>query len=233
MNSTVKTFALFSQEHLAIIFGGVILSVFFFFVAKLFDKRKFATITAIFIFILKLSELVYRYFKGEKIYQLLPFHLCNIALILIIMMMIFKSNVLFQFAYFWSVGAVFAIITPDMKNSLPNFQTLSFFITHFYIIFGIIYAFIYYKFRPTFEGYISAFFTLNIIALIVFFINRKLGTNYLFVNRIPSFSSPLSYFGAWPYYLIVVEGIYLVLSTILYIPTKKKKIKFKCKKMGL
>ena len=75
-------------------------------------------------------------------------------------------------------------------------------------------------------GFWGSFLTLNVLAVIIFFVNNKLGTNYLFINRMPEFSSPLNAFGEWPYYLIVLEVLFLVITYILYLPFKKRKAKY-------
>lgn len=223
----MENFKVFSNEHFFIIFSNVLFFLFLLLIANFFDKKKFAKITAIIIFLVKASELVYRYmYNNEKITELLPLHLCNITLIFIIIMMLNSSKSIFQICYYWGLGAIFAIVTPDIKYSFPNFMTISFFVTHFYIIFAIVYSYIYFKFKPTLSGYFFAFFTLNLIALGVYFINGKLGTNYLYVSRLPNFSSPLSYFGEWPYYIIVVELIYIILTYIIYFPLRNKAVKF-------
>ncbi len=71
-----------------------------------------------------------------------------------------------------------------------------------------------------------AFLFINLWAVLMYFVNQELGTNYLFVNRIPETTTLLSYFGAWPYYLLPVEGIYIIESILLYLPFRKSNIKF-------
>lgn len=223
----METFKLFSNEHFVLIFSNIIFFIFLLFIANFFDKRYFAKITAIVIFILKLAELSYRHlYNNEEIFELLPLHLCNITLIFVIIMMLSGSKSLFQLCFYWSVGAIFAVATPDVKYSFPNFMTVSFFITHFYILFAVAYFYLYFSFRPAIWGYFTAFFTINIICLGVYFLNVHLETNYLYVNRVPSFSSPLNYFGEWPYYIIVVELIYIILTYLLYLPFKSRAVKF-------
>ncbi|MBM6690766.1 TIGR02206 family membrane protein [Fusobacterium mortiferum] len=223
----METFKLFSNEHFVLIFSNIIFFIFLLFIANFFDKRYFAKITAIVIFILKLAELSYRHlYNNEEIFELLPLHLCNITLIFVIIMMLSGSKSLFQLCFYWSVGAIFAVATPDIKYSFPNFMTVSFFITHFYILFAVAYFYLYFSFRPAIWGYFTAFFTINIICLGVYFLNVHLETNYLYVNRVPSFSSPLNYFGEWPYYIIVVELIYIILTYLLYLPFRSRAVKF-------
>lgn len=224
----MNKFIFFSNQHFIILGVGVVVIFLLLLVANFFDKKEFAKVTAIMILILKIAELFYRhYILGLKVVNLLPLHLCNIVLIFILIMMITSSKTLFQFCYYWSIGAIFALATPDVKYDIHDFATISFFITHFYIIFAVIYRYIYFSEKPTLKGYFSAFILLNVIALIVFFINKKLGTNYLFVNRVPDFSSPLSYFGKWPNYILVVEFIDIILTYLIYFPFREKSVKYK------
>ncbi len=199
-------------------------------VSAFLPKYKFAQFSAIVILLIKIAELSYRHiYVGEPIYSLLPLHMCNLTLIIAILTMLTKSQKLFQLTYFWCLGALFAVITPDIKYSFPHPLTLSFYITHFYLLFAAIYGILFFNFKPTFKGWINSFITLNIFAFIIFFINKKLGTNYLYVNRIPNFSSPLDYFGQWPYYIIVVEVIYLILTYGIYYPFRRKTYKYSTK----
>ena len=226
----METFTLFSTEHFWFIGGGFLGILALTMVSAFLPKYKFAQFSAIVILLIKIAELSYRHiYVGEPIYSLLPLHMCNLTLIIAILTMLTKSQKLFQLTYFWCLGALFAVITPDIKYSFPHPLTLSFYITHFYLLFAAIYGILFFNFKPTFKGWVNAFITLNIFAFVIFFINKKLGTNYLYVNRIPNFSSPLDYFGQWPYYIIVVEIIYLILTYGIYYPFRRKTFKYSTK----
>ncbi|MFR4478082.1 MAG: TIGR02206 family membrane protein [Fusobacterium sp.] len=226
----METFTLFSTEHFWFIGGGFLGILALTMVSAFLPKYKFAQFSAVVILLIKLAELSYRHiYVGEPIYSLLPLHMCNLTLIIAILTMLTKSQKLFQLTYYWCLGALFAVITPDIKYSFPHPLTLSFYITHFYLLFAAIYGILFFNFKPTFKGWVNAFITLNIFAFIIFFINKKLGTNYLYVNRIPNFSSPLDYFGQWPYYIIVVEIIYLILTYGIYYPFRRKTYKYSTK----
>ena len=226
----METFTLFSTEHLWFIGGGFLGILALTMVSAFLPKYKFAQFSAIVILLIKLAELSYRHiYVGEPLYSLLPLHMCNLTLIIAILTMLTKSQKLFQLTYYWCLGALFAVITPDIKYSFPHPLTLSFYITHFYLLFAAIYGILFFNFKPTFKGWVNAFITLNIFAFIIFFINKKLGTNYLYINKIPDFSSPLDYFGQWPYYIIVVEIIYLILTYGIYYPFRRKTYKYSTK----
>lgn len=226
----METFTLFSTEHFWLIGGGFLGVLALTIVSAFLPKYRFAQISALIILLIKSAELTYRHISlGEPIIGLLPLHLCNLTLIFAILTMLTKSQALFQLTYFWSLGALFAVITPDVKYSFPHPLTLSFYITHFYLIFAAIYGLLFFEYKPTFRGWVDSFIAINILAVIIYFINVKLGTNYLYVNRIPDFSSPLDHFGKWPYYIIVVEAIYLFLTYAIYFPFRRKTYKYSTK----
>lgn len=220
-------FELFSAEHLLSIGGYGLLAGIMLFTSQFFSKKNFAATISGTIIIIKTVELVIRHgVYGETFLELLPVHLCNVTLILAVIGMIFPSKNLFQIIYFWSLGAVSAILFPDSKIAFPNFVGISFFITHFFILFVVMYQLIFLGYRPNIKGFLSSFVCINIFAGIVFKLNEFLGTNYMYINYKPAFQSPLDYFGPWPHYIIIVEIIYIVLGILLWFPFKKRHYKY-------
>ncbi len=220
-------FGLFSTEHLLSIGGYSLLVVILLFVSQFFSKKNFAWVISCAVTVIKIVELVIRHgVYGETFLELIPIHLCNVTLILVIIGMIFPSKSLFQIIFYWSLGAVAAILFPDSRVAFPNFVGISFFLTHFYIIFVVLYQLIFLGYRPTLKGLAGSFVCINIFAGIVFKINQILGTNYMYINYKPAFQSPLDLFGPWPHYIIIVEIIYIVLGIICYLPFKKRHFKY-------
>ena len=236
----MNSFVLFGFQHIGIMIVGAIGVFLMLFLANI-NYKIFPKALGITILILKLAELGYRHIiAGEPIHSMLPLHLCNLTIIFAILVIAFRVDFFFSIVYYWSIGAIFAILTPDVTRSLPYFPTFSFFITHFFILFAPLCCIMIFNMRPTLKDYWSAFILLNVCAFIIFFINRKLGTNYLFINRIPEFASPLKLLyklpkpydriANWPYYILVIEGLYLFITYLMYLPFKRKKTQFIPKK---
>ena len=59
---------------------------------------------------------------------------------------------------------------------------------------------------------------LNAWLVIVYLVNVALGSNYLFVNRKPDTASLIDVLPAWPWYVLVLEAICLVVFVICYLP---------------
>lgn len=220
-------FVLFGTSHMIMILVGLISVLALIALGFLIRPQLLAKLISVIVLGIKLVEMYYRHIVlGEEIYHMLPFHLCNLTIILSLFMMFFHSKFLFQLVYFWFVGAIFAILTPDIIFAYPNFWTISFFITHFYLVFSALFALVHFHFRPTKKGMFMAFLFINLWAVLMYFVNKELGTNYLFVNRIPETTTLLSYFGSWPYYYLPVEGIYIIESILLYLPFRRSNIRF-------
>ncbi|MCQ8211642.1 TIGR02206 family membrane protein [Cetobacterium somerae] len=222
-------FELFDKLHLFYLLGYSLLFLFLYIgVAYNPQPKKVMRIISFVILLIKCGELFIRYkLIGEAWYQLLPLHLCNITLIFAVFGSIFRFTPFLYATFFWSIGAVFALLTPEVRETFPHFFNISFFSTHFYIIFVAITEYKIFNLRPSLESWTGSFLGLNIIAAGVYFINSVLGTNYLYINRKPTFSSPLNYFGDWPYYIIVVEFAYITLTLFLLFLFKKKDYKIK------
>ncbi len=223
-------FVLFGLEHLIAVCVGFGLIFFILVLASSMNKKRrlnFIRLLALLVLGIKIGELFYRYYYfGEDFIYLLPLHLCSLALILALINSFAQNSAIFQLLYFWGVGAIFAIATPDIREGFRDLVTLSFFVTHFFIVLSVIYTTIFFKFRPSKMGLVLSFIILNILALGIFYLNKQLGTNFLYINALPSTLTFLDVLGPWPYYIISVEAIYLLLSFILYYPFRKKRFKY-------
>ena len=67
------------------------------------------------------------------------------------------------------------------------------------------------------RGIIQSFLFINILVLIIGAINLILDSNYMFLCAPPDVSNPFL-IGQWPYYLLVLEVVFLVYGYVLYLP---------------
>lgn len=223
----IKEFTLFGIEHFIYILGYGSLAILALYLPKIFkfNVDKFAKFSGYFILIEKLIELIYRYIVfNEPLTNLLPFNMCNYTLILAAIMMIFRSNKIFNLVYFWSIGAILAIMTPDIRIAFPNYSNISFFMTHYYIYFAVFYGLKYFRFTITFNALKKAYIYINGIMLVLFPLNFLWNTNYMYLKGKP-ISSPIDFLGPWPYYIISLEVVMIILFTLMYLPFRKKALK--------
>lgn len=156
----------------------------------------------------------------------LPIELCSIASLAVGIMLLTKNRFLFETFYFIGIaGAIQAIVTPDLLFGFPQFRFLQFFIDHFLLILGPLLMIWLYDYTITKTSLLKAFITINGLALLIFIINLIIDANYMFLMHKPTSASLLDLLGPYPYYLLALEGIAIIIFFILYLPFiyKRKK----------
>lgn len=218
--------SIFSKNHIfyilffTLFYSGLIYS------RKFFPQRKFEITVAVALSFVKIITYMGRYFiNHEPLYALCPIHICNVSFILAVIFLIKPSLKGFQLVFYMSLGALAAILFPEAVKVFPDPFGIAFFMEHFFIIFMIFYQMIYLKFKPNLKGLFNTFIALNILAVVAYIFNNHFGTNYMFVNHKPVSASPIDYFGPWPFYILVVEFIFIGLGFICYLIFREKKQK--------
>lgn len=149
----------------------------------------------------------------------LPLQLCSMMLLLSAVMLWRRSYRLFEFVYFAGIaGALQALATPDLDYGFPHFRFLLFMIAHIAIIAASLYMVAVEGYRPKFRSVGVAMLWLNVCALVAYGVNSITGANYMFLMRKPAGGSLLDLLGPWPWYLLVMEAVALVLFLMLYLP---------------
>lgn len=150
----------------------------------------------------------------------LPLHLSDLAVILAPLMLLTNSYRLFQFMYFTGLGgSIQAIVTPDLvQYSFPHFRYISFFVLHGGVVLACLFMVVSYKYRPTIRSMWVTVLIINLYAACVFFLNKWLGSNYLYLMKKPGNASLLDYLGPWPWYLLSLELVMIVSFYLLYSP---------------
>ncbi|MCH1627315.1 TIGR02206 family membrane protein [Fredinandcohnia sp. SECRCQ15] len=192
-----------------------------------FSGRKFVIRYTLACFLL-LSELSlyawYTYTKTWDIVDTLPLQLCSISLILSFFMLLSRNKFLFEVTYFLGIGgALQAMLTPELSYDFPHYRYFHFFIAHIAIILASLYMIWYEGYKPTIKSILKAFATLNIIAIFVFLMNKATGGNYMFLAHKPNNPSLIDFLGPYPWYILSLEIVALVMFFLLYLPFSIKK----------
>lgn len=149
----------------------------------------------------------------------LPVQLCDAAAFLSVVMLLWGNRTSFELVYFWGLGgSLQALLTPDLYYPFPHFMFISFFVLHGAILTAIFYLIAVEGFRPTLKSIGKTFIYTNVYAGFVALINRLTGGNYMFLSRKPEGASIIDFLGPWPWYLLSLEGVLLIVCLILYIP---------------
>ena len=167
-----------------------------------------------------LLYIVIKLWLGDFDYQTdLPFDICNIVALTLPFLMWNPSFRVHEIIYFWILaGTLQGIITPHLFNGFPNYIFFKYWFVHAGLVIYAIYTTVVFDLRPNWRSIWRSFLVLQAYVLFVLIINLMIGSNYIYVLRKPPTASALDYLGPWPIYLIVVEGIAIILFIILYLP---------------
>jgi hypothetical integral membrane protein (TIGR02206 family) len=171
--------------------------------------------------IVETSWHLWNYFTGQWTLQaMLPLHLCSALVWTSAYMLVTSSYGIYEFAYFLGLaGAVQALLTPDAGiYGYPHFRFFQVILSHGSIFTAAIYMTFVEGYRPTWRSLGKVIVYGNLYALVVFGINLLLGSNYLFIMHPPDTPSLIDMLGPWPWYILSLEGIALLLCLLLYLP---------------
>jgi len=151
--------------------------------------------------------------------------MCSVLVFLSAVMLLNRRFLLFELVYFWGIaGATQALLTPDIGiYGFPLYRFFQAFLSHGAIATAAVYMAAVERFRPTFKSVVRVFIIENIYAVVVGLINALIGSNYLFISRKPETASLLDVLPAWPWYILVMEGMAVVLLLLLYLPFVRAK----------
>jgi hypothetical integral membrane protein (TIGR02206 family) len=216
-------FRLFSPQHIAAL--GTILAVIL--VACLVLRRKepwrrpFRIAVAATLVVQEISYEAWHvsigdFHPGEH----LPFHLCGMAVVLSAVVMLTRRPFLFEIVYFWGLGgATQALLTPDLgPYTFPHYRFFHFFLSHGLIWLTVVYL-------PVVEGlrlrrgalWRVVGFTVGWMAL-AGGINLLTDGNYGFICHKPETASILDMMGPWPWYVLAMASLGLVVFGLLALP---------------
>ncbi len=222
-NYTGGAFVMFGPAHiitLLVILGAIV----FFFLWKDPSERAKTAIRFGFSIAIILNEIalhVYRIWADQwSIQTMLPFHVCAVMVWLTPVLLIKKNHTVFEFYFFLGLaGATQALLTPDVGiYGFPHFRYFSAFISHGLIVLSAVYMAVVEKFRPTWRSIVKVAVWANVYMVIIFFVNQAIGANYMFVAHVPDDPSLIDFLGPWPWYILALEGIGLILFLLLYAP---------------
>ena len=220
-------FELFGRTHLAALGALVLLNLVLIRFRNASDGTK-AVLRWTLALILWCNEIAWHYWNYSvdrwTIQTMLPLHLCSVLVWVGALMLVTKNYRIYEFMYFMGIaGAIQALATPDLGiYGFPHFRFFQTFISHGLIVTSAIYMTVVEGFRPTLKSIPRVVIWMNVYALIVFFINTAIGSNYLMINHKPELPSLLDLLPEWPIYILYMELIGFISILLLYFPFAAK-----------
>lgn len=150
---------------------------------------------------------------------ILPLHLCDLASFAGAIALIWRHQLAAELAYFWAMaGTLNGLITPAIANGFPHPVFIAFFMLHGTVVVAAVYLIGGLRLWPG-PGAIWRVFLASLAYLMaIATINSLLRTNFAFVCRKPDTPSLMDVMGPWPWYVLWLIPLGLVLYTIFYFP---------------
>ncbi len=147
----------------------------------------------------------------------LPFHICNYVFYIGMVALWTKNQFLFEITYLLGMGSAFiTILTPEFKM-LNLVDYIAFFIYHALIVLFALWGVFIDKMTPSRLSVLKVYGFLWLMVIPVGLISWITGGNYMFLLSPPEVANPLIA-GEWPWYIINISIIGLILMTIAYSP---------------
>ena len=155
---------------------------------------------------------------GGFVKEYLPLHICGAALYLAAVALVTRNRLAFELAYFWGLaGTLQAVITPDLNEPCPQYWFFQYFIRHSGIVVSVLFAVSALKLRPRRGAVLRVFWLSNAFLVVVAVCDWLLGANYMYLREAPDVGNPLLFL-PWPWYILFLEGVALVLFALLALP---------------
>ena len=111
-----------------------------------------------------------------------------------------------------------AMITPDLLYDFPHPVYIIFYLGHSLTVLSVLFAMFVFGFQPQLRSVGIAIVATIIYGLIILAVNLLLGTNYLFLMAKPSAASLFDYLGPWPWYLVGLTVLCVIVFVLCYLP---------------
>lgn len=218
----------YSWQHLLWLF---VMGAIIFFACKAFRKadektrKKVLKYVAIWILIQEIIKDILFIWTGRFELDHLPLHFCGIS-IFFSLWYAFKPNDL-NAAYIYGMsmpGAFCALIFPDWTNyPLLHFSSFNSFTIHAELILFAMLALTSGMLVPKFKEIPRLFGVILLMAIPIYFLNKRWGTNFMFIST-PSPGSPLMPLYDWfgDGYVVAAAVLVLIVWIILFLPWKIK-----------
>ncbi|MFP5415978.1 MAG: TIGR02206 family membrane protein [Actinomycetes bacterium] len=219
-------FRLFDRKHLAalavtgVAVGGLIAAG-----RRLgpVGRRRTRTLVAALLVGQELSYHAWRIKAGTwHVGQMLPLHLCSVLVWGGAAQLVKPTRLGDDILWYWGVaGAPQALLTPDIDGwGFPHYRFFQSFVSHGLVLAVPLWTVFVEGRRPAPGAGPRAFATLLAHAAAVFLVNRRLGSNYLFLNRKPDSASLLDRLPAWPGYLPILVVLGAGVFALAWVPLR-------------
>jgi hypothetical integral membrane protein (TIGR02206 family) len=149
----------------------------------------------------------------------LPVQLCDVGGFVAAVALVWRQRLLVEVAYFWGLGGTLqALLTPDLKDHVPSFPYVQFYVTHDMVILAALFLVVGLGLLPRPDAVRRIFLLTLAFAALVGVIDLATGGNYMYLRAVPVSGSLLNLMGPWPWYIVAGAALTLLVLFILDAP---------------
>jgi hypothetical integral membrane protein (TIGR02206 family) len=226
-NDKYSIFEMFSTSHIIVLLLFLIGSIVIFIYRHKLKQSKWRPIEIGIALSLLFFEISFHIWLLVSSYwdasDSIPIELCSISLFLTIILLLTGREIVYELLLFTALlGATQALITPVLYYDFPHIRFFYFFYTHIMMIWVALYFTWVKGYRPTLRSVGKVFVFLNVLLPIVMVVNKLVDGNYMFLSHKPRTPSLLDYLGPYPWYILSLEGLLLILSLVVWLLLREK-----------
>ena len=191
-------------------------------IGKILSKKNRIIFIKYFVYLFITSYTIYHYLHVVggtwSIDKRLPFHLCGFSSVITCFILFIKKKQLwFDFLFYAGIlGGLNALLTPLIDNYTgTNFFYVEYFYSHTSIIILPLYMYYYMDMDLSKLSWLKSFIALNILLVFLMPLDFYIDANYMYLKEPPAVNHPLVS-GKWPYYLINLEFVVVILLYFTY-----------------
>ena len=191
-------------------------------IGKILSKKNRIVFIKYFVYLFITSYIIYHFLHviggTWSIDKRLPFHLCGFSSVITCFIVFIKKKQLwFDFLFYAGIlGGLNALLTPLIDNYTgTNFFYVEYFYSHTSIIILPLYMYYYMDMDLSKLSWLKSFIALNILLVFLMPLDFYIDANYMYLKEPPAVNHPLVS-GKWPYYLINLEFVVVILLYFTY-----------------
>ena len=191
-------------------------------IGKILSKKNRIVFIKYFVYLFIISYIIYHFLHviggTWSIDKRLPFHLCGFSSVITCFILFIKKKQLwFDFLFYAGIlGGLNALLTPLIDNYTgTNFFYVEYFYSHTSIIILPLYMYYYMDMDLSKLSWLKSFIALNILLVFLMPLDFYIDANYMYLKQPPAVNHP-HVSGKWPYYLINLEFVVVILLYFTY-----------------
>lgn len=184
------------------------------------SQRRFLIGFCLWLFGVQMMKLFIKLYLGNFDHtEDLPLHLCNFLPLLFAFSLFTKRRIYWAICFLLIMtGTAQSLVTPTLIHSFPHYEAFRYWIIHMGLVLVVFVPLIIWRYRLQIKDIFWGWVSINVLAFSVYGINEILGSNYMYMQGKPPGDTIYTILGPWPWYILTLEFVSVLLFTIVYLP---------------